>query len=156
MKYYNLFLIVGFVLTVSTAVGQISDDKICGKWITKEKNLVVKVFRSEGNLKAKILWFKPDGIKEIEDFRDERNPDPSLRNRRLLGLEIVDGLKYKPHTKTWENGKIYDPYHGYFWDSSAYLTKDGVLKVTGYWKFKWIGKTLTFDKLPEDVIVGKF
>ena len=144
------------MFTVTTASCQVKEDKICGNWITKEKNLVVKVFKRAGNLKAKILWFKGEGNKDMDEYKDASNPNPSLRNRKLVGLEIVEGLIYKPETESWENGKIYDPYNGRFWDSAAYITKEGLLKVTGYWKFKWIGKTLTFDKLPDDAIVGNY
>lgn len=156
MKRHSIIAILIFLFTISTSFGQGDDDEICGKWISREKNLVVRVFKSSGNIKAKIVWFKPDGTKDLDDYKDESNPNPSLRHRKLLGLEIVDGLKYQSGTESWESGKIYDPYHGRFWDSSAYITKDGLLKVTGYWKFKWIGKTLIFDRLPDDVIVGKF
>ncbi|MGZ5210245.1 MAG: DUF2147 domain-containing protein, partial [Kaistella sp.] len=46
----------------------------------------------------------------------------------------------------WENGKIYDASSGRLWDSSAYITENGLLKVRGYWRFKWIGKTMDFKK----------
>lgn len=156
MKGYSIITIGILLLLANTTIGQVNEDRICGKWISKEKNLIVKVFKKAGDLRAKILWFKPEKDKDLDEFKDTSNPDPSLRNRKVLGMEIVEGLRYDPETGGWENGKIYDPYHGRFWDSAAYLTKDGLLKVTGYWKFKWIGKTLTFDRLPEDAIVGKF
>lgn len=149
----TLFLLF---IDVSVCIAQDIQDKICGEWITAERNLVVRVFRKAGDFKAKIIWFKNDGSKpDIIDFKDESNPNPNLRGRKILGMDIVEGLVFKPETKSWEKGKIYDPYHGRFWDSSASLTADGKLKVTGYWKFKWIGKTLTFDRLEKTEMVGK-
>jgi len=54
---------------------------------------------------------------------------------------------YIPNSNSWEKGIIYDAKHGRNWDSSACITPDGLLKVTGYWHFKFIGKTLTFTRL---------
>ena len=80
------------------------------------------------------------------------NPNPALRKRKILGMEILEGLRYNAHNHSWENGKIYDATSGRYWDSSASLTKDGILKVRGFWKFKWIGKSMTFKKISNDVL----
>ena len=44
---------------------------------------------------------------------DEHNPDPKLRQRKILGImEVLSRLRYNPKSKPWENGKIYDPKTG--------------------------------------------
>jgi len=123
-------------------------NKICGKWISKEKNLIIQIYKHSDDFRSKILWFKKgDRHKDIHEYVDDKNPDPELRDRKIIGMDIVDGLKYNEKTNSWENGKIYDAYHGRFWDSSAVISDEGFLKVTGYWKFKWIGKTITFTRM---------
>ena len=62
-------------------------------------------------------------------------------------MEILEGLQFNPETTSWEHGKIYDASSGRTWDSVASFSKDGTLKVRGYWKFKWIGKSLIFRRL---------
>jgi len=142
-----LFVFFGFFPFFAQSQTMLAN-KICGKWITTEKNLIIQIYKHSDNFKTKILWFKNDkSTKDIHDYRDEKNPNPELRERKIVGMEIVDGLKYNEKTNSWENGKIYDAHHGRFWDSSAVISDEGFLKVTGYWKFKWIGKTLTFTRM---------
>lgn len=125
-----------------------AEDKICGKWITKEKNLIIQIYKQANNFKTKIVWFKNDkSDKDINEYLDTKNPNPALRNRKIVGMDIVEGLQYNQKSNSWENGTIYDAHHGRFWDTSALITPEGELKVTGYWKFKWIGKTLIFNRL---------
>lgn len=143
---YFIFLFSFFPLLAHSQASLAN--KICGKWISKEKNLIIQIYRQADDFKTKILWFKNENsTRDIHEYLDNKNPDPNLRNRKIVGMDIVDGLKYNEKTNSWENGKIYDAHHGRFWDSSAVISDEGFLKVTGYWKFKWIGKTLTFIRM---------
>lgn len=121
-------------------------DKICGRWMSEEKNLIVQVFKEGDEFKAKIVWFsdKDDPSRPMDIRTDEKNPDKALRSRKILGMNVLEGLQYEPSTNSWENGKIYDAMSGHKWSSSASLTDNGDLKVTGYWHFKFIGRTLKF------------
>lgn len=124
-------------------------DNICGKWMLAEKNLTVQVYREAGEFKAKIIWFddSDDRTRPMELRKDSDNPDVKMRDKLILGSNVLTKLVYRPDSNSWENGVIYDAKHGRYWDSSAYITADGLLKVTGYWRFKFIGKTLTFTRL---------
>lgn len=123
-------------------------DMICGKWMSADKDLMIQVYKENNEFRAKILWFDDrDDTKEMEDYLDKHNPDPSLRSRKILGMNVLEKLVYVPKTNTWEDGIIYDAQHGRHWNSAAYLTKDGLLKVKGYWHIKLIGKTLTFNRI---------
>lgn len=122
-------------------------DKICGKWMSSEKNLIVQVYKTGGQFKAKIVWFSDDPGKPMDEWRDSHNPDPSLRTRRILGLEILKDLKYDADGNSWEDGIVYDAKHGRDWNASAYIDKKGALKVRGYWHLKLIGRTMTFYRI---------
>ena len=78
---------------------------------------------------------------------DYANPDPKLRDRKIIGMQILEGLVYNAQQHMWEHGKIYDASSGRLWDSSAHITENGLLKVRGYWNLKWIGKTINFKKI---------
>lgn len=124
------------------------EDIVCGKWQLVDDALTVQVYREGGEFKAKIISFDDhDDTKPMDYWTDELNPDPTLRSRKILGMNVVEKLSYNPTTNTWEDGIIYDAKHGRHWNSSAYLTKDGLLKVKGYWHVKFIGKTLTFKRV---------
>lgn len=124
-------------------------DQICGKWMSTDKNLAVQVYKENEDFKAKIIWFNDsdDKAHPMDVRADVSNPDKSLRGRKILGMNVLEKLVFDPKSNSWENGVIYDALHGKYWDSAAYITPDGALKVTGYWHFKFIGKTLTFIRL---------
>lgn len=147
-----------FLLLCSIALSaQYSEDDVLGKWIAEDRSVAVEVFKVNQNFRAKVVWFDDrlgSGI-PMHERKDTDNPNPKLRHRKIIGMEILEGLKYKPGSQSWENGKIYDATSGRYWDSSARITKTGLLKVRGYWKFKWIGKTMTFIKINESAFTKK-
>jgi uncharacterized protein (DUF2147 family) len=144
-KFLSLLFFVGLNFQSHAAVPE--SDRICGKWISSDKKLIVEVYKDQGKFKAKIVWFNDDPSKPMEEWRDKHNPDPALRNRRIVGLEILSGLKYDTDSHTWEGGKIYDAQHGKQWDAAGYIDKDGSLKVKGYWHIKIIGRTMVFKRV---------
>lgn len=124
-------------------------ERICGKWQSEKKNCIVQVYRDNDDFKAKLVWFddSDDPSKRMEDRVDYKNPDKTLRNRKLIGMNVLEQLEYSPKSESWENGMIYDAQSGKKWNSSAYLAPDGSLKVNGYWHFKFIGRTMTFHRV---------
>ena len=146
-KLLFLFFLSGWMPVTKPAP---SADLVCGKWLSTEKNLIVHVFKEDNDYKAKVVWFNSkDKSKAMEEWTDDRNPDPALRDRKLIGMSILEGMDYIPKTRTWENGKIYDAKNGRHWSASAYVNKEGLLKVTGYWQFKFIGRTMSFTRVSE-------
>jgi len=125
-----------------------NSDMVCGKWMSSERNLIVQVYKEGESFKAKVIWFlNTDKSKTMDEWTDKHNPDPSLRERKLIGMSILKNLSYEPKSNSWEEGKIYDAKNGREWDASARIDKDGTLKVTGYWHFKFIGRTMTFVRV---------
>jgi uncharacterized protein (DUF2147 family) len=124
-------------------------NRVCGKWESTEKNLRVEVYPYKGTYKAKIIWFS-GGVtkaKPMETITDVKNPNPALRNRKVLGLDVVENLVYDPKSDSWESGRIYEVQSGKYWSAAGYLDKSGMLKVKGYWKMKLFGKTMTFKRV---------
>ncbi|HEX3386613.1 MAG TPA: DUF2147 domain-containing protein [Mucilaginibacter sp.] len=122
-------------------------DRICGKWMSSEKNLVVEVYKKGDEFKAKIIWFRDDPGKSMDEWRDSHNPDPALRSRKILGLDVLRGLKYDKGSDSWEDGIAYDAKHGKDWNASGYIDEHGMFRVRGYWHFKIFGKTMTFKRV---------
>ena len=141
---FIFFIALGFQSFANNAP---ESDLICGKWISSDKKLIVDVYKEKGEFRAKIVWFNDDPSKPMEEWRDKHNPDPALRNRKIVGLEILNGLRYDAGSHTWEGGTIYDAQHGKQWDAAGYIDKDGELKVKGYWHIKIIGRTMTFRRV---------
>lgn len=121
--------------------------QICGKWENQDKTLRIQISTQKGEFVARIIWFSDTEGKPMSYWKDRRNPDPKLRSRTILGMSILRGLKYNAAKGTWEGGMVYDSKHGKEWNASASIDKKGLLKVRGYWHFKWIGKTMTFHRI---------
>ena len=125
-------------------------DQICGKWMSAEKNLIVQMYRDNHDFIAMMVWCRTEGdSRPMQEWTDLHNPDKALRRRKIVGMNVLDGLVYRPESNSWEGGKIYDALHGRTWDASVCLAKNGALKVTGYWHFKFIGRTITFNKVSD-------
>ncbi|PQJ08811.1 DUF2147 domain-containing protein [Flavipsychrobacter stenotrophus] len=124
-------------------------DGILGRWENVDHTLGIEVYKSGEDFKAKIIWFRDhDNLANPADKRkDAHNPYPLLRDRKIVGMDVLRGLIYNKKEKRWENGFIYDATSGREWSSSATLSTNGRLRVRGYWKFEWIGRTMTFIRL---------
>ena len=70
----------------------------------------------------------------------------TLRSRKLLGMDVVDGLHYDADQNEYVDGVIYDARNGKKWDSVVWLTDDNLLKIKGYWLFKFLSETSTFKR----------
>ena len=123
-------------------------DAILGQWMAIQGNVKVQVYRDGDEYKAKVLWFKDtdDKSKPMHTRTDEHNPDPKLRHRKILGMQVLSKLRYNPKSRRWEDGLIYDAKTGKEWSSVAYFGKNSLLNVKGFWKFEFIGKTMTFKR----------
>jgi uncharacterized protein (DUF2147 family) len=144
---FNFFSLIFFTGIISQAHIAPADEQVCGKWESSEKNLIVQVYKEDNKFRAKIIWYNDTDGKPMDYWTDRHNPDPALRSRKILGLSVLTGLTYNPHTNSWEDGLIYDSKHGREWNASAYIDKDGTLKVKGYWHFKFIGRTMSFKRI---------
>jgi uncharacterized protein (DUF2147 family) len=147
LKRFTLFLPLIFVAHSYLMAQAPRNERVCGKWESDAKNLRILVYTQDHQFKAKLIWFSDTDGKPMDYWTDVNNPDPALRKRKLLGMEILKGLAYDPETDTWENGMVYDSRHGREWNASARIDKNGLLHVRGYWHFKFIGKTMVFHRI---------
>jgi hypothetical protein len=60
---------------------------------------------------------------------DEKNPDPSMKNRPMLGMPILINMKQTQPNK-WE-GKIYDATRGSLFESNISVNRADMLEVRG-------------------------
>lgn len=147
MKY---IIVIIFTAISSLSIAQNSPDAIIGKWLAVPKNnLIVEVFKYKNEYRGKIVWFndKDDKTKPMSTRLDEKNLNPALRKRKVLGLEVLDNMVFNSKNNRWEGGKIYDAKSGRIWNSSALITKDNTLLVKGFWHFEFIGLNMYFKKV---------
>jgi uncharacterized protein (DUF2147 family) len=136
------------IISIGT-LGQ-NSNAIIGRWIVMPKqNLIVEIYKDHDQFKGKVVWFKDtdDKSKPMNVRTDEKNPDIRLRNRKLIGIDVLQKLVYNPKTYKWEQGIIYDATTGKIWNSSVSLNKNNFLKVRGFWHLEFFGRTMDFKRV---------
>lgn len=134
-------LITCYILLIAFFAQAQSTD-ILGKWMTiddesGQAKSIVEIFKkSDGKYYGKIvkLLQKPEN-ENCVNCKDDR------KNKPLLGLEIIRGLKKDGNEYT--AGNITDPKSGKTYKCT--ITRDGdKLNVRGYMGFSLIGRTQTW------------
>ncbi len=122
-----------------------SANAIAGDWITEKGNLIMRVYCTGKDYYASIVWYEntKDGI-PMDERLDTKNPKTALRKRKILGMNVLKGLKYDKAAARWVNGSIYDATSGKTWSANAHITSSGKLTVRGYWMFEMFGKSISF------------
>lgn len=119
MRLLLLLPLLAFATTAQAA------EPIAGRWITDDGKAVVAIGRCGPVVCGRIVQIlapTPNGPP-----RDERNPNPRLRNRPVEGLEVLSG--FTDHGADWR-GRIYDPEAGK-WYKSIVAREPGGLKAQG-------------------------
>lgn len=101
-----------------------------GTWYTQGKDAKVRIAPCGAKLCGTITWIRTRGGEPAAGVKDEANPDPSLRSRPLLGLQMMRDFAPAGPGR-WSGGKIYDPKSGRTYDSKMSLSASGGLKVEG-------------------------
>src|SRR5688572_3523353 len=123
----TLILSGAILLAATTGALAQSADPV-GEWLVEDGTARIKVVscpQVQGHPAA--LW----GVIWAENRPgiDDKNPDPSMRNRPLLGVPILINMRQTQANK-WE-GKIYDATGGSLYDSNISLTRNDMLAVRG-------------------------
>lgn len=124
-------------------------NSITGKWMSTEGNLMVEVYKVNNEYRARVLWFDDtdDKSRPYTTRLDIKNPNKSLRSKKILGLEVMYGLVYNADDEEWRGGRIYDASSGKDWNAKAWVDKDGCLKVRGFWHLEFLGQNICFKKV---------
>lgn len=126
-----------------------AEDDVLGYWAGPSSILMIS--RQAEQLSAKVIALKDPTYLDTEDVGtpgevrlDDQNPDPELKARPILGLELLS--EYRHDGKRWE-GKIYDPESGNTYSSRMEVDGDGNLKMRGYIGMPMFGRTAVFQPL---------
>ena len=90
------------------------------------------------------MWLKEPLTEKGEKKTDKNNPDESLHDRGIIGLNIVEGFKYDGDNK-WKSGTIYDPNKGKTYSCKAQL-KGEKLKIRGFIGISVFGETTVWRR----------
>ncbi|MEC7263555.1 MAG: DUF2147 domain-containing protein [Bacteroidota bacterium] len=130
----SIVMIAFSFLTMWMSYGQAQDVDIEGTWLNEKKDAHVEIYQKEGKFYGKIVWLQEPNTPSGEPKTDKNNPKKSLRNRKILGIDIVSDLNFNGHI--WEGGTVYLPKKGKEADCSAELSEDHkslTLHITKLW-----------------------
>ena len=109
-----------------------------GVW--KNEDATFEIFENQGRLSGKIIALKEPHTPEGKEKLDIHNPDPSKRERPIVGLVFMSGFSRKSDAR-WEDGTIYDPKTGNTYSGSMELEGPETIKVRGFIGISLMGRT---------------
>ncbi len=158
-RIWVLSLVAALLVAVPAVAGE-DRDAIVGLWRTEPSEdgaAIVKIVRDGKTYRGTIVWLEkpvygPDEERPGQPKVDLNNPDPKLRERPVLGLEILEGFRYDGRGK-WKKGTIYDPSNGKTYKCKMWLEDPDTLKVRGFIGFSLLGRNATWKRV--DTIPGE-
>jgi uncharacterized protein (DUF2147 family) len=143
--------VLGAALAISAfAAGNsfASSGDVFTTWQTNDGKAVVEIYRCEGaKLCGRIVWVNPRFDREGSGPFDENNPDPSLRSRRICGLQVLRGLTPDQNGE-WGGGRVYDPEEGRSYNAALASRGPNEIAVTGYLGLRSLGETMIWHRRP--------
>ena len=117
-----------------------------GQWYAEGGAAEVAVEPCGPELCGRVVWLRSPLEDDGCDLRDRKNPDPALRQRPVVGLEILRGLTARPDG-TWTGGHIYDPSSGNTYTCHLALDGEDRLRLRGYLGIPLLGRTATWIRV---------
>ena len=160
MKRVVLVLLLTFLVLVSFALAA-DEDKILGLWNTPENDCTIEIFKSGSKYYGRIAWLKEpfypagdDGGMAGRPVVDRENPNPNLRTRPLIGLQLIEGFVYIGKN-VWEKGTIYDPDNGKTYKCKMILSAPNRLELRGFIGIPLLGATSVWTREAESSVIPR-
>ena len=119
-------------------------DTPLGLWDAGESH--IEIYHCGELLCGRIVALDEPLDEDGKTKRDDNNPDPALRTRPIMGMDLISGFSRKSDRR-WVKGAIYDPRDGKIYKCKMALKKDGTLEVRGYVGLSLFGKTVVWTRI---------
>ena len=143
-------LFTGIAFMLLPFMSAFAQDVVVGKWKVNDGSAIVEVYKEGDVYNGKIVWLKnpteADGTPAVDDM----NPDPKLKTRQLIGLNMLSDLKKdQDDNDEYIGGTIYDPKNGKTYYCSMEVDGD-TLEVRGSLdKRGLLGRTMEWYRVKE-------
>ena len=120
-----------------------------GFWLSQNQDAVIEILPRDGFFYGKIVWLEEPLDESGNPKTDTENPEAGLRERQIIGLEILKEFRQKKNK--WKGGTIYDPETGKTYSCSMKLKEDR-LHIRGFIGISLLGRTeiwTRIETLPE-------
>jgi len=142
--------LTAFLLTATTAFSAVPG-AVTGVWKTDGGDSKLELFKCADKICGKIVWLKVPKYIDINDGPlgvtkvDRKSPNPALRSRPILGLQVMKGLTARDGSH-WDKGVCYDPETGKSYKCKMHLTGPDRLEMRGYIGISLIGRNFTLTR----------
>ncbi len=115
----KLLLVLAFA---GILFAQPDGNQILGIWNTDDGDSKIEIVKCGDNYCGSIVSMKTPR-------NDERNANASLRNRPLVGVQVLTGFKYAG-SNSWTGGTLYAPKRGNAMSAKLKLSTQDSLEIT--------------------------
>jgi uncharacterized protein (DUF2147 family) len=128
-RWLILIVAAAMVLTVTPVPAETNDDPT-GVWLTEAGDAKILVSKCGFSLCGTVIWLKdPIDPATGRPQLDDKNEDPALARRPIIGINIFNGMKSVTERK-W-SGRIYNADNGKTYASDVTLAGPRKLEVRG-------------------------
>ena len=139
-------IFISMIFMLAPLAAALAQDVI-GNWKLEDGTAIVEVYKQGDVYNGKIVWLQNPTEADGSPAVDNQNPDPKLRSRQVIGLNMLHGLK--KNGSEYSGGSIYDPGNGKTYNCSMKV-EGNVLKVRGSLDKKGlIGRTMDWFRVEE-------
>jgi uncharacterized protein (DUF2147 family) len=119
-----------------------------GVWLNDTKDAQIEMFKKDGKYFSKIVWAQ-NAIKEDgTSHTDMKNPDPKLRKREIIGMEMISNLKYKKGK--WVGGDLYVVKKGRTVNCKMEISEDNKQLYVTVYKAMFFSRTVAWTRVDEN------
>ena len=127
-RFGFVFAIIATLLGAAPALAQMAEP--LGVWLTEKGDARVKVSKCGNGICGVVVWLKePIDRATGQPQVDDKNPNPSLRSRPVIGISLFIGM-FPSASGRW-SGQIYNADDGGTYVSHVTFAGDDALRVEG-------------------------
>lgn len=152
MKRTALVLLLASAMAGIAPAPPASAEAPQGVWLINGQ-AAVQIFDCQGLLCGRILWLEFPDDPQGRLKRDNKNPDPALRQRELCGLNVIWNLR-PTGPDHWDGGRFYNPQSGKTHDVKIELTAAKAIEARFYQGASFLGETKTLNRVPHGTSKG--
>ena len=139
---------LAFVLVLLVSNSSLADSSdVVGLWLSGDGDGWIEI-RQDGDEVVGVIAGSPNNKEGDPPRLDNKNPDPSLRDRPLDGVTFMKGFKYDGDDR-WTDGTIYDPNSGNTYSGTIRLLDHDNLRLRGYIGISLFGRSDTWTRVDE-------
>ena len=116
-----LFTAAAIGFSLAALAPALAADGPSGEWVVADRTGVVRITKCPGGYCGFVAKGQPG--------KDYRNPDPSKRNRSVIGIEVMFNMK-QSGPASW-SGETYNADDGQVYNGKITLTSANTLNVEG-------------------------